>query len=451
MSKRRGIPWTQLAVMLALACLIGRNAAAEQTEALPASDPKQVVLYVGQSRLLPVFDLKRVAVGNPEVADVRVVSDRELMVLGKRAGMTNLILWEGNVRTTHTVVVSPLPDESQIVILPLKNVWLKKYDLKVGEDISWTFEPDTKKVEELSNALKMILPADRFSVNTEMNSLTIQGSASEIAAVESLLKKWDTKKPQVVIETSVVQVSESALKELGIASLLQSKNVQFFKGAESGEGALTTSSVGGFKIEPPEGIEGTMKLTPLGDLSEAYISKIRALQETGKARVLANPRIMSVVQEKDAAIFLGDQVPVKSVTATATGVVEEVKFVPIGILLDILPKMVHEDGSITIVVVTDVRTITGQVEGNPVFSSNQVVNEVRVRSGEAIVIGGLLREKEVENIAKVPLLSELPILGNLFRNVSKSKEKTELVAIITPTIVSDKGETIPPEAEPSED
>lgn len=436
--------------MLALTCLIGQNAAAEKREPVSPSDPKQIQLYVGQSRLLPVFDLKRVAVGNPEIADVRVVSDRELMVLGKGAGMTNLILWEGNVRTTHTVVVSPLPDESRIEVVPLRNVWLKKYKVDVGEEANWTFETDEKKVEELGSALKMILPESRFAINTEMNTITIQGSQAEIEQVKALLQKWDTKKPQVMIEASILQLSQNSLKELGIGNLIQSRKVELFKSAEGGEGTLTTSSVGGFKAEAAEGRAGTITVTPLGDLSETYINTIRALQEKGKARVLANPRIMSVVQEQDAYIFLGDQVPVKSVTATSTGVVEGVKFVPIGILLDILPKIVQEDGSITVVVITDVRTVTGQVEGNPIFSSNRVINEVRVKSGEAIVIGGLLREQEVENIAKVPFLSELPILGNLFRNVKKTKEKTELVAIITPTIVSEEGKTIAPE-EPSED
>lgn len=381
----------------------------------------KVEVSVGEAKILPVWDLQKVVVGNPKFADVKPISDHELLILGKAEGTTNLILWEGATRTTFLLRVvgqkepTPQAGEVKLVVLPIGHRWLRDYKVDMMGNITWTFKKAAEKVEALQKSLELILPASSFYISSALNTVTVKGTEEEVARVKAFLKQWDKEKKQVLLETQILEVFDKDLKNIGVSNTLQNSRGQFVN--TEGEGVLTFDSLGAF--------------------SEQYLVKIKALEEKNRARLLANPRLVQVVgEEQFGHIFLGDQVPVRTATITATGnSIEQVQYFNVGVLLNFVPMAVDKDGTIRLSIVVQATTIKGTNAGLPIFTGRTANSEVEVKDGETFVLGGLIKEEDVESIKKIPLLGDLPILGNLFKSRNKSKEKTEVIAVITPHIL----------------
>ena len=160
----------------------------------------------------------------------------------------------------------------------------------------------------------------------------------------------------------------------------------------------------------------------------------------GKARILANPNI-SVVDNEDASVFIGQTVRFRGTTVIAPGVgaVQGTESVPVGIALVVRPR-IHPDGSVTMHVHPAVSTVTStSTDGLPQISNREADTTVRLRYGEELVIGGLTNTQKTTNIDKVPILGDIPILGELFRNRRVETSRTEIVVVIRayPTVNQD--------------
>jgi type II secretory pathway component GspD/PulD (secretin) len=170
--------------------------------------------------------------------------------------------------------------------------------------------------------------------------------------------------------------------------------------------------------------------------------------QTNKAKVIANPSVV-VVDNTEALITIATEVIHKVTSTVSLGVVStNVELTKAGIFLDVLPK-ITEDGFITMRLRPTVSSPTTQqtfandtVVVTPLSYRDILSQQLRVRDGQTLVIGGLFTEQEAADIAKVPYLAEAPILGALFRNTLKGRNRTELIMLLTPKIVEEEPPTV---------
>ncbi len=133
-------------------------------------------------------------------------------------------------------------------------------------------------------------------------------------------------------------------------------------------------------------------------------------------------------------MLVGDKVPYKITTVSAEGSTESTGYIDVGIKLLVTP-IVNPDNKITLKVHPEVSFVKEFREEGPWVSTREADTEVLIRSGETIVIGGLIKEEESEAMSKIPLLGDLPVLGYLFSRKENRKDKTELIVFITPTLL----------------
>ncbi len=390
---------------------------------IPAEEKREVQLVVGESKVISAFSLIRTAIGNPSVADIVVISNREILINGKNAGTTTLTLWDKRGRMTYVITVYKEPLTTRTKIFPLQYLWLRKYDVKGDSGtVTWTVTTNNTLISEIDKTLSMVLGQGSYSINSELNHIVVQGTEKDLHKAEEVIRKLDVPEQQILVEVRVLEVSEDDLKQTGITWNLNKEKV-----------AVQYDSSG-----------GQFKIDTLGQLSEQYIAQINALQDAGKTNLLANPKITTVLHTDPGIVFLGDSYPITTVTKDATGSsLQSVTYVDVGVNLFFLPTKVSEDGYVTMFVRIGSQTIIGfSTAGFPSFRGKNIRSEVRIKDGEAVVMGGLLRSDEIESMQKVPYLAELPFLGNFFKNKKKTTRKTEMIVIFTPHILKNP-ETIP--------
>lgn len=255
--------------------------------------------------------------------------------------------------------------------------------------------------------LAKIIPAAAFQVGGRANSLVIRGKESEIADAKKLILSLDKQSPQILIESKVMEISQSDSKKLGISY---------------GNGA--------FKFV-------TSKDTKRTSLAEDIASTLNALVTDGKANVIASPRI-ATLDNQEALINIGSRIPFAVPVTSGTTTQWTVDYIDAGVKLKITPQL-GQEGDITTFIQPEVSSIsewrTTAAGDFPVISTRNASATVRVKDGETIVIGGLLSESQRENTTRVPVLGYLPGLGLLFQNKNTEKEKTEVVFLITPHVI----------------
>lgn len=390
---------------------------------IPAEEKREVQIVVGESKVISAIGLIRTAVGNPLIADVVVVSNHELLVNGKTPGTTTLTLWDKRGRLTYIVTVLREPLSTKTRIFPLQYMWLKKYDVKTGDGkVTWTVSTNATLMGEIDKSLSLGISKDSYSINTELNNIVVQGTEKDIQKAEMIIGSLDVPPQQILIETRVLEVTDDDSKTMGISWNINKEKV-----------AIQFDTSG-----------GQFKIDTLGALSEQYIAKVNALQEAGKANLLANPKISAVLHRDPGFVFLGDSIPVVTTTKDSTGAsLQSVSYVEVGVNLFFLPTSISADGYVTMFVHTVSTSVSGFTSaGYPMFKGKSARSELRIKDGEAVVMGGLLRSDETEVLQKVPYLSELPFLGNFFKNKKKTKKNSEMIVIFIPHVLRN-AETIP--------
>ncbi len=390
---------------------------------IPAEEKREVQIVVGESKVISAIGLIRTAVGNPVIADVVVVSNHELLVNGKTPGTTTLTLWDKRGRLTYIVTVLREPLSTKTKIFPLQYMWLKKHEVKTGDGkVTWTVSTNATLMSEIDKSLSLGISKDSFSINTELNNIVVQGTEKDIQKAEMIIGSLDVPPQQILIEARVLEVTDDDMKTMGFSWNINKEKV-----------AIQYDTSG-----------GQFKIDTLGALSEQYIAKVNALQETGKANLLANPKIAAVIHRDPGIVFLGDSIPIVTTTKDSTGAsLQSVSYVEVGVNLFFLPTSISADGYVTMFVHSVSTSVSGFTSaGYPMFKGKSIRSELRIKDGEAVVMGGLLRSDETEVLQKVPYLSDLPFLGNFFKNKKKTKKNSEMVVIFIPHILRN-AETVP--------
>jgi len=253
------------------------------------------------------------------------------------------------------------------------------------------------------------------------NSLLIKGDEDAIQKFKEILRLLDVAPAQVEIKAEFIQVNTSEVKKMGIDWSLQRLNESFQTAFAPGGNVTYGLAVGNLTAQ------------------------LKAELTNSVGRVINSP-IISTTNNMDAYISIGKDIPYwTSASTTTNGVTSQtytVDFITIDTSLDVTPR-VNGDGSITMYLIPSVSGQGTNYKGPdgtliPEQDTQDLETERRVQNGETIVVGGLITKSENSGYQRVPLLSDLPLIGSLFRTEDTSNQETELLIFITPTIIRDK-------------
>lgn len=278
----------------------------------------------------------------------------------------------------------------------------------------------------------------RIVADEQNNSLLIYSSRNEFRKIESALKQLDIMPTQVHIEATILEVTLTEELTYGLSWYLSNNLGNGWRGV--GEGGAPASS----RPLTSSGTTGTVSglaysvYDSVGDLRAI----LNALASKSLVNILSSPTI-TVLDNQPANIQVGQQQPVQSGTSVTDGGVRSnsITYKDTGVVLDVTPS-VNSGGMVTMTVkqsITDVGEIEAATGQRP-FLNRDLSTKVAVRSGETAVLGGLIRENMSDGKAGIPVLRDLPILGNFFGSTSKTKNRTELLVMITPRVLRDEEE-----------
>lgn len=446
-------------------CLLVFVAFASSSMAEKAAIPVVVNLHKGTILNMKEAS-KRVSVSNPEIADFNLISPTEILINGKKVGVTTLITWDklGNTRFFDVRVTADI----RLLEEQIRNI-------APEDDIHAELANDTIVLSghagNRETISKVVQIAQAYAVASEVTTetkysagLTTTETKSEGKVINHIIVQ---EAQQILLEVKVAQVNKTKLKELGIGFI-----VQGIKGNQ-GEGAFT-----GFNFNPG-GTLGALDITetqelglgPSGEtvVTDRYLGEsnlwpgitgfdfvtntpqigyanfpagvavmLRALSQKGYAKILAEPNLI-VMSGESGEFHVGTRFPVQVVQGTGAAATTSIQYEEIGIKLNFTADVLETHSIRLRIDPAEVSNIQDIVRLQnliaPVVDARTVKTIVDLKDGESIILAGLLSDETKKNIQKVPILGDIPIFGALFRSTSDELNQTELVFFITPKLV----------------
>ncbi len=376
--------------------------------------PNVLDLVVGESKVLDVDSPKRVAVGDPAIADVAGASAKEVIVSAKKAGETNLQIWD-------------------------------KYGKR--EIFVRVFAEDLKKLKtRLEDLFKTAgVRGVTFQVGDQERKIFVIGDLPlrKKELVEQLLESFKEKvinlvvykedNPLVQIDVQVLEIAKIAIDRLGVNW--------------SGSITLGEEQLAENVHTLNRQIGGILKAVGQSQFSRTDLTAtLNILEQDNLARTLARPKLVAL-SGKEAKFLVGGEVPVLSNVSVADGTTTtSVEYVEYGIKLNIKPE-VKENGEILCQMKVEIKSIdtatqltvqtgTSISTTTPGFKTRNVESELYMKSDQTLFMAGLISNEESNNLQRVPGLGNVPIIGALFRSKNFQLGDTELVISITPKIVN---------------
>jgi pilus assembly protein CpaC len=389
---------------------------------------QHVVLPVGTSTVLDLnVPITRVEVAVPEVAELTVLSPRQILIAGVGIGTTQAILWdEQDNRLVFAVVVEP--NLAQLRALIQDTAPGAQVDIRVvNEAIILTGRvPNTDTADRITKVAQIVSPKVE-------NQMVVAGEQ------------------QVLLRCTVAEVSKSAVRRLGVDAWAS------FEDNSPRVTARQLSGVDPTLIVPTNGVPGLTGTAFFGNrflfgstpegwgftFSSQTMQMemfLRAMQENSLLKVLAEPNLVALSGEK-AAFLAGGEFPVPVPQATINGTTITIEWKAFGVKLEFVPTVIGQQ-RIRLTVAPEVSEIdfttavTSQGFVIPGVSQRRATTTIEMASGTTIAIAGLLSEQHRGTIEKLPGLGDLPVLGALFRSVEYQRDLTELVILVTPELVT---------------
>jgi len=413
-----------------------------------STEPRHLTVMAGKSLVLesPV-DIKRVSIVSEDMLDVVAVSPRELVLYGKGAGETSLILWQsGGNRLMFDVSVQPPPvkpvkDEKLAALVAGLNSEIRK---ELGDqDITVSYE---NKAVFLRGTVKDLVSAQRASAIAEMFGKPV-----------NLLRVATPPGPaQILLKVKFADIDRTLASDYGF-NLLST-------GAGNTIGRVTTNQYSPPTVTSSNTGGATSNSFSLSDALNIFLFRpdlnlgatIKALQNEQVLQILAEPNLLTS-DGKKASFLAGGEYPYPVVNGSAGTLMVTIQFQEFGIRLSFTPTVTPR-GTINLVVAPEVSSLdysNGLVYSGfniPALSQRKVSSEVELKDGQSFAIAGLLDNRVVENLNKIPGLASIPLFGKLFQSRSQSRTKSELLIVVTPEIVRPipEGQPLPAVAMPME-
>ena len=414
-------------ILASLIILIAKTVIYAQGNSYKASfsENKEAIavnVLVGQSRVIN-FDrpVGRFSVSNPEIAEAVLVTPDQVLVNGKAFGQVNFIAWEQGGGEFLT------------------------FDVYVRANLSL-----------IDSQIRALFPKDDIRLSQANGSVVISGSvanASTAAQVQSVVEAAGFKSvnmlsspakgiTQVQLQVRVAEVSKNRAKELGTSFTYQgAPGTGGYANSGSGPSGLAFPIAQPRPYCPECGVIGG-PLTPALNMlimGGNTLAMLRMMQTQGAVRELAEPNIIAM-DGQEASFLAGGEFPIPIVQTDGARTGVSVVFKEYGVRLTFKPTVIDED-HIRLELMPEVSTIdysTGvKFDGFliPGLSTRRAKTGVELRDGQSFALAGLMDNREIKTMSEVPFLSQIPILGNLFKSKSFQKNETELMFIVTANIV----------------
>ena len=421
------------AVALVLCAASGLQAQSSPPVSQPAAtiqdSANDLYVAVGKTVLVDTANpIRRIAVGLGEIAETHAISRTEIMVSGKTAGETSLIIWDTlGGRQFFNVKVSASASASN------SNMDAIRRQLRTelpGQTVSVTFDNNM-----------VFLRGTVKDLTSSARAVQIASSAGKV--VNLLNVKLPPLDPQILLKVRFISVDRTKALQLGIN--------MFNNGLGNAIGSVSTG-----QFTPPLTTSAATTIANNENITAIFPglgnvgATITALSTKGVTEVLAEPNILAVNGKEDSFLAGGEYpYPVAQAAAGGTATIT-IMFKEYGIRLNFIP-VVTPRGTIRLQVAPEVSSLdfTNAVELSgfevPAITSRKMKTEVELADGQSFVIAGLLDNNETETFQKIPFLGDIPILGKFFQSMSKNKTNTELIVLVTPEIVAPihAGEPLP--------
>ena len=386
----------------------------------------ELFVAVDKSVLVDVaHPIQRVAVGLGEFAEATAISPSEILVNGKAPGETSLIVWEaGGGRQFFNVIVRP--------------------SAAAAND----------RMEALRRELKAELPEQQVKVSFENGQIFLRGTVKDLTSsdravqiasttgkvVNLLYVNVPTADPQILLKVRFASVDRTLTKQLGF-NLFSLGGGNTIGSVGTGQYPIPTVSVPNATTGAEATISNALNLFFFRpDLNLG--ATIEALETQGLVEVLAEPNVLAI-NGKQASFLAGGEYPYPVVQGVSGGVggAVTIQFKEFGVRLNFIPTITPR-GTIRLQVAPEVSSLdftqAVQISGFqiPSIDIRRVKTEVELNDGQSFAIGGLLDNRETKTFQKIPFIGDIPILGKFFQSISKTRNNTELMVIVTPEIVA---------------
>jgi len=386
---------------------------------LRPTNMKPLSLELRDVTLRNVFELLTRASGINFVLDRDVRADQRTTILLRDSSIEDAIRMtlltnqlEQKVLSDNTVFIYPNTPQKQREYqeLVVKGFYLANADAK-----------------QTANLIRTMLKTRDIFVDDKIGLLVIKDTPQAIRLAERLIAAQDLAEPEVMLEVEVLEVSTSFLRELGL------------RFPDTVAWSLVGAAGVPGQVSLPEWLNRNSDLVQLTFSNPLFLLALK--QQDGGAAILANPRIRVKNKEK-ARIHIGDRVPVITTTAAATGgfVSESVNYLDVGLKLEVEP-MVYLEDEVGIRVGLEVSNIAKEIQ-SPNSSSlayqigtRNAATNLRLRDGETQVLAGLISNEDRRSADRVPGLGDLPVAGRLFSHTNDTRNRTEIVLLITPHLL----------------
>ena len=408
----------------------GLKAQTPTTDSLPGGVPvadstNELAVAVGKTVLIDTArPIQRVSIGLGDIAEATAVNPTEIMINGKVPGETSLIIWDTRGGRQF-------------------------FNVTVRASSAIT----TDNLDGIRRELAMELPGSNLKVTSENNMVFLRGTVKDLngsaravqiassggKVVNLLNVDVPPAEPQILLKVRFASVDRSKEKQLGI-------NI-FSTGLGNTLAGITTG-----QFSPPSvtaGSAGTAASASTGNELNLFAffpglnlgATIQALETKGVVELLAEPNVMAV-NGKEASFLAGGEYPYPVAQGSSSGAAAiTIMFKEYGIRLNFIPTITPR-GTIRLQVAPEVSALdfTNAVTISgfevPAITSRKVKTEVELSDGQSFVVGGLLDKTENETFQKIPFLGDIPVLGKFFQSMTRTKNDTELIVIVTPEIVN---------------
>lgn len=389
--------------------------------------PRQLKLLIGRGELIQFErDISRVVVSEPKIADAVVVGPREVMVNAKGVGKATVIIWEsGTIPAVYNVDVHPDSAEMESLRMELKQKMPNSNVVFTGNDQTMVLTGKVTSPEEAKRAEALASTQSKKVINL----LEIPPPAEA---------------KQILLQVKFASIDRTALTEMGVNFI--SRNPTML-------GSLSTQQFQQPRISQLQFQNQDFANTTINfaDLLNLFLFRpdinlgatVRALQQRNLLQILAEPNLI-VVEGKEASFVAGGEFPFPTITSSTTGgavsPVITVQFKKFGVQLGFTPTITHA-GAINLKVAPEVSSldfsnaVTLQGFQIPAINTRRAETEVVLKDGESFAIAGLIDQRVVNAVNKLPGLGDIPFVGKLFSSRSMRKSTDELLVVITPRFV----------------
>lgn len=342
--------------------------------------------------------------------------------------------------------------DHMILVTTLEEMTRRRQEEAASRDIEATvaelFRFNFAKVEDLQNTVKdLVSSRGRVTIDARTNTLIILDTPTSLEGIRQDIRSLDSTSPQVLIEAKIIETSFDASERIGIdwevaLKASGSKRPHVWPFGDTLKDKHFTESfpfAGAATVSPEVPFTfGTMDASSLSAALELVLSD-------SETKILSQPKIMTMDNSPASIRVVTDDPIPRYSYSTETGMWEITGFEykSYGVFLDVVPQ-INQAGFITLDVEPTVSdraadrqfSTSGQTVNIPMIETRTASTKVMIRDGETLVIGGLIKDKKIESIKKVPLLGSLPLLGKLFQHKGTSERKVNLLVFITPRIMT---------------